>query len=107
MISPDSIVIEMRPLAFCFPAIRLMTSNLALRTRTNLSWSVIFGKVPKLRITMLAMSSDLSQNSSIHQCLNLVFEDKTSAGTVMHHPMKKVVVWIICTPHFIRLPNFG
>jgi len=35
MIFPDSIVINMRPLAFYFSAIRLMTSNLALGTGTN------------------------------------------------------------------------
>jgi len=51
MISQDSVIIRMRLLAFCFSAIRLMTFNLALGTGTNPSWTVIFGKVPKLRVT--------------------------------------------------------
>ena len=56
MISADSVVIGMRPLVFCCSAIRLMTSNLALEIRTNPSWTVIFGNVSKLRVTMLAVT---------------------------------------------------
>ena len=42
-----------------------------------------------------------SQNSSIYQDLLLVLEDIAFAGRVMHNPMKEIVIWIICTPHFI------
>ena len=56
MISPDSVVIEMRPLASYYSAIGLMTSNFALGIETNPSWTVIFGNVLKLRVTMLAVT---------------------------------------------------
>jgi len=55
MISPDFFLIGMRSLAFYFSAIGLITSNLALWTGTNPSWIIIFGNVPKLRVTMLAV----------------------------------------------------
>ena len=46
----------MRSLAFCFSAIELTTSNLALGTGVNASWTVVFGKVPKLRVTILVVT---------------------------------------------------
>jgi len=56
MISLDFVVIRMKPLAFYSSAIGLMTCNLALGTRTNQSWTTIFEKVPKLRVTILAVT---------------------------------------------------
>jgi len=56
IISPDFIVIGMRPLAFYCSAIGLMTSNLTLEIGTNLSWTVIFRNIPKLRVTILAVT---------------------------------------------------
>jgi len=47
-----------------------------------------------------------SQNSSIYQSLDLVIEDIAPTGRVMYHPMKEAIIWIICTPHFIRSPSF-
>jgi len=92
----------MSPLTFCCSAIELMTFNLAFGTETKPSWIVIFRNVSKLRVTMLAVTFLFwleSQNSNIHQYLNLILEDITSAGRVMHHPMKEAVVRIICKPH--------
>jgi len=56
MISPDSVIIGIRPLDFFFSAIGLMTSKLALGTGTNPSWRVIFEKVQNLRVTILAVT---------------------------------------------------
>jgi len=56
MISPNFIVIEMWPLAFYFSAIGLMASNLILETGHDPSWTVIYGKVPKLGVTILAVT---------------------------------------------------
>ena len=67
MISPDFVISGMRPLAFCFSVIGLTTFSLALGTGVNPSWTVVFRKVPKLRVTMLALAlfcSDLRVRTS-------------------------------------------
>jgi len=56
MISPDLVVNGTRPLAFCFSAIGLMTSSLTSGATANPPWTVTFKKVPKLRVTMLAVT---------------------------------------------------
>jgi len=56
MISSDLVIIGTRPLALCFSTIGLTTSSLALGTGANPSWIVVFRKVPKLRVTMLAVT---------------------------------------------------
>jgi len=56
MISSDLIIIGTRHLAFCFSSIGLTTSSLALETGVNPSWIVIFGKIPKLRVTIFAVT---------------------------------------------------
>jgi len=56
MISPDSVVIGKRPFAFYCSAIGLITFNLALGIGINPSWTVIFRNVPKLRVTILAVT---------------------------------------------------
>ena len=107
MISLDFIIIGMRHLAFYFSAIGLMTSNLALGTGTNPSWIVIFGNVKRHHVGGDFLLFRLeSQNSSIYQDLDLVFEDIAPTGRVMHHPMKEAVIWIICKPHLIRSSSF-
>ena len=53
MISLDLIIIGMRHLASCYLAIGLTTSSLALGIKANPSWMIIFGKVSKLRVTMI------------------------------------------------------
>jgi len=70
MISPDSVVIGMRPLASCYSAIGLMTSNLALEIGTNPSWTVIFENVSKLRVTMLEATFFCSDLKSEPQYLS-------------------------------------
>jgi len=56
MISLDFVIIGTSLLALCFSAIGLMTFNLALGSGVNPSWIFVFGKVPKLRVTMFAVT---------------------------------------------------
>ena len=56
MISLDFVVTGTRRLASCLSTIGLMTSSLASWTEDNPSWIVIFGKIPKLRVTILAVT---------------------------------------------------
>ena len=56
MISSGVVVIETRLLVSYFSAIGLTISNLALGTWVDPYWTVIFGKVLKLRVTILAVT---------------------------------------------------
>jgi len=108
MISLDSIVMGMMPLDFYCSAKGLMTSNVTLGIGTDRLGQSSSGMCLKSHYVgddFLLLRLE-SQNSSIYQGLDLVFEDIAPTGRVMHYPMKEAVIWIICKPHLIRSSSF-
>jgi len=97
-------------LAFCFSAIGLTTSSLVLSTGVNPSWSVAFGKVSKLRVTIFVVTffcSDLRVKTlASTNTLILSLRTKHPAGGVMHHSVKEAIVGITCTSHLFRSSDF-
>ena len=108
MISSDFVIIGTRPLASYFSAIRLMMSNLVLRTGADPFWTVIFGKVPKLRVTMLAVTFfcfALRVRTPTSTNVWILSLRTASAGGMMHHPMKEAAVGVVFTFNFVGALN--